>query len=129
MPTVDHLRVARHDAHARFFGHFGHARANTLELIHRIALFKDEPAAQELRNGTAGCNIVHRTAHGQAPDIAARKELRGDHEAVGRKRDALTFRRFKARGIIANAKLFTGIRLEEHLVDDALHHRTAASVP
>ena len=35
----------------------------------------------------------------------------------------------KARGIIANAKLFTGIRLEEHLVDDALHHRTAASVP
>ena len=129
MAAVDHLGIARDQMHARLLGDFGHASANALEVLDGKALFQHEAATQVARGGAAGGNVVHRAAYRQTADIAAREEVRRDHEAVRGKRQALALRRRgQHRRVIAAQKLFACIGGEEHLVDDALHHGAAAAM-
>ena len=127
--AVDHLRVARDNAHASFLGHLGHGLADTPQAFHGKALFKNESAAQIQRHGTACGHVVDRSAHRKAPDVAAREEMRRDNEAVGGIRQALAWGKpRKHGGVIAATKLVAAVRLDEHLVDNALHHASATAV-
>ena len=61
--------------------------------------------------------------------VAAREEMRGHHEAVGGKGKALARGKLRQhRGVIASQQVFAPIGLEEHFLDDALHHLATATV-
>ena len=78
----------------------------------------------------AGGHVVHRAAHGQTADVAAGEEVGRHHEAVRGERQPLARRRRgQNRGIVAAQQLVARVSSEEHIVDDALHHRPAAAVP
>ena len=89
MAAIHHLGVAGHQPHARLAGAFRHGRADTFEVFDGKAFFQDEPDAQVARRRAAGGHVVHRAAHGQAPNVAAREEMGRHHEAVGGKRQTL----------------------------------------
>ena len=130
MATVDHLRVARHQRHARLAGALRHGGADALEVLDGEALLQHEAHAQVARRRAACGHIVHRAAHGKPPDVAAWEEMGRHHEAVRGERQPLARRRRgQHRGIVAAQQLFARISSEEHIVDDALHHRPAAAVP
>ena len=129
MALVDNLRVARYELHTCLDGHIGHALANTLEIGDGIAFFKNETAAQIERFGTARGDVVHRSANRKMPDVATGEEMRRHHKTVGRERKAGAFGQLgKHCGIVTATQLVARICLEEHLVDDATHHRAATAV-
>ena len=130
MATVDHLRVARHQRHARLASALRHGGADALEVLDGEALLQHEAHAQVAGRRAACGHIVHRAAHGKPPDVAAGKEMGRHHEAVrGERQPFARRRRGQHRGIVAAQQLFARISSEEHIVDDALHHRPAAAVP
>ena len=127
---VHHFRVARDQLNTRLSCGFRHGRANALHVIHRVALFKHKSARQVLHARAACGNIVDGTADGKLADVAAGKEMGRYHKRVGRKRNTLVMRRSRQNGrIIAFQQNFIAIRLKEHFVDNALHHRSARAMP
>ena len=128
--AVHHFRVAGDQMHAGLLRAFRHGGADALEILNGEALLQHEAAAEVARHGAARGHVVHRAAHGEASDVAAREEMRRHHEAVGGERQPLARSgRGQHRRVVAAQQLVAGVRGEEHIVDDALHHRPAAAVP
>ena len=129
MATVDHLRIARHQRHARLTGALRHGVADAPKIVDGETLFQNEAHAQVAGCRAARGHIVHRAAHGEPADVAAREEMRRHHEAVrGECQPLARRRRGQHGGIVAAQQLVARIGGEEHVVDNAFHHRTAASV-
>ena len=127
--AIHYFGVAGHHAHAGFLRAFRHGSADAAQIVHGKALFQNEGAGQVQRPRARGGHIVHRAAHGQTADVAAREEVRRHHEAVGGVGHALArAQRRQHRRVIAAKQLVGTVGLEKHLVDDALHHRAARPV-
>lgn len=130
MAPVHHLGVAGDEPYAGLARRLGHGSADAAQVIHGKALFQNEGAGEIQRAGAGGGHVVHGAAHRQTADVAAGKEMRRHHEAVRGVGDALTRREGRQhRRVIAAQKLVGAVGLEEHLVDDALHHGTAGTMP
>ncbi len=126
---IHHFGVAGHEAHAGLLCRLGHGSANATQVFHGKALFQNEGAGEIQRTGAGGGHVVYRAAHSQAADVATGEEVRRHHETIGGIRQTLAGRKGRqGRGVIAAQKLVAAVGLEEHLVDDALHHRAAGTV-
>ena len=127
MTAVDDLGVTRHDLDAGFLGRRRHRRAHTSQVVEQITLLEHEAAGKVARRGSACRDIIDRTAHGQMPDVSTRKEMRRHHEGVRRERNAPT-RDVERRRIIAAPQRVACVCLEEQLLDDIAHHRSATAM-
>ena len=126
--ALDYLGVAGDDFDARLARRLGHGLHNLAQLIHGIAFFEDKAARQIANVGTRGRDVVDGSAHGEPADIAAGKELRRHHKAVGRHGNAPARGQGGDTGIVAFEQLGRPKGIQKDLVDNALHHLAAGAV-
>jgi hypothetical protein len=77
-------------------GSVRHGTGDPAQELDSHALLDDHGAGEKQRDRPADGEIVDRAAHRQLADVAARKDQRVDHEAVGREGKTLNLPRFPA---------------------------------
>ncbi len=84
LASFNHLGVAGHDRHTGRCRGLGHRDDDAFEVGEREALLEDESRGEKKRSGAAHRDVVQRSVDRERSDIAAGKEQRRDHMAIGR---------------------------------------------
>ena len=127
MTAVDDLGVTRHDLDTGLLGRRRHGCAHASQVVERVTLLEHEAAGEVTWRGPACRDVIDRTAHGQMPDVSTREEVRRHHEGVRREGDAASGN-IEHRRVVAASQGVASVRLEEQLLDDVTHHRSAATM-
>ncbi len=125
--ALHHLGVAGDDAHPRCPRCARHGLHNALEVGQWKPGFQDEAGGEMQRPGAGHRQIVHRAMHRQRTDVAAGKEQRRNHVAVGGQGDAAG-RQVQAGLIVALVEPGIAERRREQFLDQLRHGPPAAAV-
>jgi len=127
LALLHHLGVAGDDVHAGLLGCLCHRHHNALQIGQREAFFEDEAGGQPKRRRPHHRHVVDGAVHRQTADIAAGKEQRRHHMAVGRHHQPAVRGR-QQRAVVALAQIIVVESCGKQLFDQLRHGASAAAV-